>query len=276
MGIDGDDLLVGDEKALYAKCGMRMLFLTQDRDDIIHAVRRISTKVSQPNKESMARLKRLGRYLAGKRRMCFLLPVEGQLDELVGYSDSDWAQNPETRKSVSCGLFMLGGCRQGGYARGQDVLATSSGMAEFFGAGSLMNEGIGICQVYKELGHELSFVIRLDSSAAIGMCQRRGAGKIRHLDIRYLHAQDCLRDGRVTAIEKVAGELNIADIGTKVLAKDRLEYLIDLLGYVNYDEQGQMVSVVQAPTQIVNERKEAEAIARVVRGLVELMTRKIA
>ena len=96
----GDDC---DEKALYAKCGMRMLFLTQDRDDIIHAVRRISTKVSQPNKESMARLKRLGRYLAGKRRMCFLLPVEGQLDELVGYSDSDWAQNQRRANQLVAG-----------------------------------------------------------------------------------------------------------------------------------------------------------------------------
>jgi len=239
--------LEGDEKALYARCGMRLLFLAQDRLDCGHAVRRISTSVASPDREAMARLKRLGRYLSGKRRLANLLPVEGSgIEELEGCSDSDWAQNLVTRKSVSCGTFRIGGCLQGGYVRGQDVLATSSGQAEFFACGSLVNEGIGICQVYSELGFPLEFIVKLDSAAAIGMCQRRGVGKVRHLDIRYLHVQDCLRDGRITAIQKIPGEEKLADVGTKVLGRERLEFLTDQLGYYPVDKEGVCVGSIVA------------------------------
>ena len=57
-----------------------------------------------------------------------------------------------------------------------------------------------------------------DSTAAIGMAKRRGAGsKIRHIDCRILWLQDAHQKGGI-ALEKVLGKENPADLGTKHLA----------------------------------------------------------
>ena len=87
--------------------------------------------------------------------------------------------------------------------RGQDTVSTSSGQAEFLGAGSVVNEGLGLVGIYNELGFEMTLILRLDSTAAIGMVQRRGSGKVRHMDVRHLHLQELLRDGRLGGIEKI-------------------------------------------------------------------------
>ena len=70
-----------------------------------------------------------------------------------------------------------------------------------------------------ELGFcHLSNKIRLgtDSSAAKSFVCRRGLGKMRHLEIRDLWLQKEVADGKVV-VEKVVGELNPADLMTKIL-----------------------------------------------------------
>ena len=62
-----------------------------------------------------------------------------------------------------------------------------------------------------------------DSSAAIGICNRQGLGKLRHLDTHTLWIQQAVRLGRVD-LRKVAGEVNPADLFTKhSLSKLRVE-----------------------------------------------------
>ena len=53
-----------------------------------------------------------------------------------------------------------------------------------------------------------------DSSAAKGICNRRGLGKVRHIDINTLWLQDRVNKGD-TIIKKVPGETNISDALTK-------------------------------------------------------------
>ena len=53
-----------------------------------------------------------------------------------------------------------------------------------------------------------------DSSAALGVARRRGAGKIRHVKIGMLWIQE-LRDGGAVEYVKVAGKENPADLMTK-------------------------------------------------------------
>ena len=49
-----------------------------------------------------------------------------------------------------------------------------------------------------------------DSSAAKGICNRRGLGKVRHIDINMLWLQDRVQKGHII-IKKVEGETNISD-----------------------------------------------------------------
>ena len=63
---------------------------------------------------------------------------------------------------------------------------------------------------------------RLDSSAAIGICNRQGLGKLRHLDTHTLWIQHAVWSKRVD-LRTVAGEVTPADLFTKhPLARKRL------------------------------------------------------
>ena len=67
----------------------------------------------------------------------------------------------------------------------------------------MINEAIGLSGIYAELGIPMIIVLQLDSTAAIGMIQRRGTGRARHMDLRHLFLQERLRDGTIGAIEKI-------------------------------------------------------------------------
>ncbi len=53
----------GEDSTLYLACVARADFLSQDRSDIQYAVKELSRSMSTPTQSSMAKLKRLGRYL---------------------------------------------------------------------------------------------------------------------------------------------------------------------------------------------------------------------
>ena len=99
----------------------------------------------------------------------------------------------------------------------------------FNGAASMINEGIGLSGIYAELGIPMTIVLQLDSTAAIGMIQRRGTGRA----LRHLFLQERLRDGTIGAIEKIDTSVNLADVGTKHFTASRLEELKRLLGMVD-------------------------------------------
>ena len=69
----------------------------------------------------------------------------------------------------------------------------------------------------KDLGQSMGLVVRTDSSAAKGIASRRGVSKVRHLHTPCLWVQQRVFRRDLT-VEKVAGPLNVADLGTKPLA----------------------------------------------------------
>ncbi len=68
------------------------------------------------------------------------LPREGDVQALVGYGDSDWANDKVTRKSVSSGV-LLGGCVVMDWSRTHNALARSSGEAEWHSQVTLASWG---------------------------------------------------------------------------------------------------------------------------------------
>jgi hypothetical protein len=145
-------------------------------------------------------------------------------------TDTDWGGDKATRKSVTCGVLLVGGCPQGHFVRDQKLVLQSSGEAEFAGGGAVANEAVGLAGVYQEMGIDLEVYLEFDSTAAMGMCTRRGVGKVRHMDIRFLVLQDWLRLGVITALVKVDTDTHVADLGTKHHPADRMHMLLGLMG----------------------------------------------
>ena len=179
-----------------------------------------SREMSRPIRGSWRTLKKLARYLIGRKRVIWEFRWQDEPRYAQVFSDSDWGGTAKDRKSTSGGVWMLGehciktwSCSQGPYA-------LSSAEAELYA----MVEGVcrakGMMSSAWELGFRgLSNVVRLgtDSSAAKSFVNRRGLGKMRHLQIRDLWLQKEVAEGNLV-VEKIPGLANPADLMTKVLS----------------------------------------------------------
>ena len=128
--------------------------------------------------------------------------------------DTDFAGCKETRRSTSGGLVLYNGCLVKQWAKTQTTLALSSGEAELHGIAAGIAQGLGMKSLARDLGFSMQIRIHSDATAALGICRRRGLGKIRHLDVTDLWCQEQVRIGAVT-LHKVLGSENPADIMTK-------------------------------------------------------------
>ena len=103
----------------------------------------------------------------------------------------------------------------------QASVALSSGEAEFNGVVRGAGLGLGYQSLLRDLGANIGRRVWTDSSAAIGICNRQGPGKLRHFDTHTLWIQQAVRSKRVD-LRKVSGEVGPADLFTKhSLTRDR-------------------------------------------------------
>ena len=107
------------------------------------------------------------------------------------------------------------------WSKTQTTVALSSAEAELTGICAGASQGIGMRSMMKDLGFAWDLVIRSDAAAAIGICKRRGLGKVRHLATADLWVQDHIRTGDFV-LTKILGADNPADILTKYVDKSLL------------------------------------------------------
>ena len=101
----------------------------------------------------------------------------------------------------------------------QTTIALSSGEAELGGICRGASIALGLQSLAADLGIPLQIEILTDATAAIGICRRRGLGKIRHLHVSDLWVQDRLKTGDFK-LTKVLGTENPADCLTKHVTRD--------------------------------------------------------
>ena len=105
------------------------------------------------------------------------------------------------------------------YCKQQKVIALSSAEAELYAMVVASAETLALAVYARDLGLDMECEFYYDSSAALGMSQRAGIGKVRHLRTQGLWVQDVRRSGRIQ-YKKVLGEKNPADLLTKHMSAD--------------------------------------------------------
>ena len=90
--------------------------------------------------------------------------------------------------------------------------------------------GLGAVAMCKDLGKTMSLEVNTDSSAAKGVAQRRGVGRIRHLHTPLLWVQHRLQQKQFKLF-KIDGERNRSDIGTKYLSAQKMWDMLARLGF---------------------------------------------
>ena len=175
--------------------------------------------MSKPTLKDWAKLKRLGRYLIGKPRLVYMYKFQEEVTALTAYSDANWASNTGDRRSTSGGLILRGSHYIKSWSKTQSLVALSSAEAELYGIVKCSSEILGLKSIVQDMDKCLGALLYSDASAALGVIQRQGLGKLRHIDCSYLFVQAINAD-KVVQFAKVAGQENPSDLGTKGLCAE--------------------------------------------------------
>ena len=137
-----------------------------------------------------------------------------------------------SRKSTSGGVATIAGGTVKTWASTQGSIATSSGEAEYYALIKAAAEGLGIQALAEDLGWKLKLRIFVDASAAKSIAARIGLGRVRHMEVKYLWAQEAQKMGRFV-VRKMPGDQNSADVLTKPMSiTDMSDKLREVGGYV--------------------------------------------
>ena len=110
----------------------------------------------------------------------------------------------------------------------QKTIALSSGEAELTALVKCSCEVIGILQLAADLDEEREGHVYVDSTAALGVVHRKGAGKLRHVRVGQLWVQEKQEQGELR-YRKVKGTENPADALTKAMTRGEMEKYLSML-----------------------------------------------
>ena len=127
------------------------------------------------------------------------------------------------------------------WSKTQASIALSTAEAELVALVKGVCEAKGIASLMKDLTGEETGVIGTytDASAAIGIVQRKGLGKVRHIDVGILWIQQNQKDGEVE-VQKVNGKMNPADVFTKHVPGEVMWRHLKSIGFENREGRAEV------------------------------------
>jgi hypothetical protein len=201
------------------------------RPDIAFAVGRLSSFLDCYTPEHWSAAIRVVRYLKGTRTMGLTLGGTNPL-HLVGYSDSDYANCPETSRSISGYCFNIGSGTISWMSRKQRVVADSSCYAEYIALHDASHELAFLRELLGGLGFgpPAATPLLCDNDAARRLAEDHvGHPNVKHIRVKFHHIRELVEDGTIS-LTRVRSSDNTADILTKPLARGDFQRLRDYLG----------------------------------------------
>ncbi|CAA7049382.1 unnamed protein product [Microthlaspi erraticum] len=171
----------------YARAvGSLMYAMVCTRPDLAHAVSVVSRFMGQPGKEHWQAVKRIFRYLRGTSDVGLI--YGGERPCLVtGYSDSDYAGDVDSRRSMTGYVFTLGDSVISGKATLQPTVTLSTTEAEYMALTEASKEGIWLKGLVSSMGlHHEQATVYCDSLSVICLAKDQvHHERTKHIDVRY-------------------------------------------------------------------------------------------
>ena len=224
-------LLGPEQTKAYRSTAARVGFLAEDRWDLRFASKECLRAMQAPTLQDLQKLKHLGRYLISYPRLAQLFAWQSPVTFLDSIGDTDHAGCRTTRKSTNGGVIMKGKHGLHSWSTTQSLPSLSSGESEWYGLTKTCAEGLGVQSGAADLGDTLGLRGWSDATAALGISKRQGAGKLKHVESRFLWVQDAVKKGRLT-LHKEETKLNKGDCFTKYLGNPELMKHVKAMGFV--------------------------------------------
>jgi len=207
---DNAEPLSGEATSAYRRTAARAGFLAMDRFELLFPSKECLRGMSKPTTAHVRMLKRIGRFLIGKPRVGILYQFQRKGSYVDSIGDTDYNQCPISRKSTNGGVVMTGKHCLTAWSTTQQLPSLSIGEAEWYGVNKTSAEGLGVKAGCQDLGDEYHLRVWTDSSAAIGIGNRLGLGKLKHVETQYLWVQHARKQNR-PSLHKEEGKNNCAD-----------------------------------------------------------------
>lgn len=160
------------------------------------------------------------RYLNGTKDWGIKYTVNGKLDYVEAYCDSDFAGDQETRRSTTGYVLMYCGGPIAWCSRRQPIIALSTAEAELIAAAECAKEVLYVKSFLSEILNQSVYVnLKIDNQSAIKIIKNGVFNKrSKHIDVRYKFICEKINSKDI-CIEYCSSENQIADIFTKGLIK---------------------------------------------------------
>ena len=137
------------------------------------------------------------------------------------YGDSDHAGCLKTRESTTGRVLMRSAHCLKVSSHTQPAISLSSGESECFGIVKCAAIGLRARSMLADFGMCADVVVRTDLWIGLGVGSRRGLGRFRHVQTRYLCVQQRVQEGDL-CLKKEPGDTNVNDALTKPVGGDGL------------------------------------------------------
>ena len=226
---EGDTLLNSTEQTQYRSLTGKLLYLTVwTRPDIRNSVRELSKYLKQATHAHMSAAIRVVDYVVSTRFLGKKLAPYCKWDgkdqnfqfRVEGYSDSDFAKDPVTRKSVTGSVTYLCGSPIIERCHSQSTVAISVTEAELGAVTETVQDMMYVKTVLESLGLQVKTPMTLycDNKGAIDLVNGWSiAGRTRHVANKINFLREQKEMGRIE-VRYIQTQHNVSDLFTKNLS----------------------------------------------------------
>jgi transposase InsO family protein len=227
---DTDTLPTNEE---YRKLiGMLLYISTNTRPDISAAVGILSQRVTKPRQLDYTEARRIVKYLMATKHEKLYMFDRSNDCPLAAYSDSDWAEDRVTRKSISGVICSVFGGSVSWSSRKQNIVSTSTTESEFYAISEAVKEVQWLRNILSDFDVHAAgpITIHADNQSTIKLIENpKFSSRTKHIDVRLHYVRECVVDGKIQLIF-CPSEENVADLLTKPLAGVKMKFLRNLAG----------------------------------------------
>jgi hypothetical protein len=191
------------------------------RPDISQAVGALSRYMAQPTEQHWKAAKGVLRYLSGTTTVGIVFSKSGS--SLVGYCDSDYAGDVDSRRSTTGYVFTLMGGAISWSSKLQSTVAASTAEAEYMSAASAVKEALWLRKLLSdfELMSSEPLLLYCDSQAALKLLVNPIVSvRSKHIDVLHHFARERVARKEVK-FEYLSTDLMIADCLTKAVPEHK-------------------------------------------------------
>ena len=232
--------LLSDKGAFYTNPARfrrfvgKLVYLSITRPELSYAIHVLSQVMHKPREAHWDAVVRVMRYLKGCPGQGIMLNAASDL-RLRIFCDADWAACPNTRRSLSSFITLLGNSPISWKTKKQDTVSHSSAEAEYRSMAAALRELKWLKRLLNDMGvqHKWPMEMFCDSKSALYIANNPVFHeRTKHIESDCHSVRDAIQD-RLIVTRHVRTTEQLADIMTKALGGPVFNYLLSKLGVRN-------------------------------------------